>query len=369
MNANPLKQLSEIQSVWLDYLSRDIIASGKLRGFVQGDGLSGVTSNPTIFQKAISGGSEYDQPLEALVEQGMTENKEIFLTMAIEDIKQASDILLGAYREKNGRDGFVSIEVSPDLAHKTEETIQEASDIFAAVDRKNCLVKVPGTKEGLPAIEELTRRGVNVNITLLFSVERYKEVVDVFMKGLERRLAEGKPIDEIFSVASFFVSRVDTKVDGYLDRMDNPGAKELRGRAAVDNARLAYQYYKEVMASDRAKSLLAKGAKGQKLLWGSSSTKDPAYSDIKYVQELIAPDTVNTMPETTMDAFRDHGTVRVSIEDDLDRARALHTDLGSVGIDMEEVCRELEQEGVKKFSDSYFALLEFIGQKKKAFAR
>ncbi len=369
MSRNPLIELKEAgQSVWLDYLSRDIVESGKLGRLIEEDGLSGVTSNPTIFQNAISGSRDYDAAFEKFLEAGMRDEKQLFLSIAMEDIKAASDLLLPTYKSGGGHDGFVSIEVSPDLAHDTEATIKEARDIFTALGRKNVMIKVPATKEGLPAIEQLTSEGVNVNVTLLFSVQRYGEVTEAYIKGIEKRLEDGKPAGEINSVASFFVSRVDTLVDRLLSEAGDKGkAASLRGRAAVANARLAYQDYKKIFFTERFRALEEKGANKQRLLWGSTSAKDPSYSDVKYVEELIAPNSVNTMPEDTIDAFRDHGNARVSIEDDLDGCGRLFEELREAGIDIEEAASELEKDGVKKFADSYFALLEEIGRKKAAF--
>lgn len=369
MSENPIIGLKHAgQSVWLDYLSRDIIESGKLRRLIEEDGLSGVTSNPSIFQKAISGSDAYDAIFEKFIEAGVRDEKQLFLSVALEDIRAASDLLWPTYTSGGGHHGFVSIEVAPDLAYDTEATIKEASEIFNSLDRKNILIKVPATKEGLPAIEHLTSRGVNVNVTLLFSVERYREVAEAYMKGLEARLERGEAVDGIHSVASFFVSRVDNLTDKLLEKVkDREKASALKGRAAVANARLAYQEFKNICASDRFKALAQKGTNMQRLLWGSTSTKNPAYSDIKYVEELIAPETVNTMPEETIDAFRDHGNVRFSIEDGLDKARTLFDELRAVGIDIKDVTEELEKDGVKKFSDSYFDLLKEIGEKIKTF--
>lgn len=370
MGENPLLQLKELgQSVWLDTVSREIIDSGYLKRLVTEDGLSGVTSNPTIFHKAISGSRDYDAKIEELVEKGMRDEKELFLSLAIEDIRDASDIMLPAYRDSGGADGFVSIEVSPDLAYDTGATIEEAADIFKTLDRKNIMIKVPATKEGLPAIEELTARGVNVNVTLLFSVSRYGEVTDAFVRGIERRVKEGKPVRGIASVASFFVSRVDTLTDKLLSGMsDTKKAQGLAGRAAVANAKMAYRAFKEIFEGPRFEALRDKGASVQRLLWGSTGTKNPAYSDIKYVEEIIGPRTVNTMPISTLDAFRDHGNARASIEDGVDEAKAYIGELRAAGIEIEDVASQLEKEGVKAFADSYFALLKDLGEKAKTFA-
>jgi transaldolase/glucose-6-phosphate isomerase len=369
MADNPLVALNALgQSVWLDFLSRDIIQSGKLKGLITGDGLSGVTSNPTIFQKAISGSEVYNPVFEQLIESGMKDEKQLFLTIAIEDIKAAADLLHPTFSSTGGHDGFVSIEVSPDLAFDTEATVREAREIFETVDRRNVMIKVPATREGLPAIEELTAGGVNVNVTLLFSVERYKDVTEAFISGLERRASRGEPVEGIASVASFFISRVDSLVDKLLDAAaDRAGALPLKGRAAVANAKMAYQEYKGIFFGERFRALEDKGAQKQRLLWGSTSAKNPDYRDIKYVEELVAENSVNTLPENTIDAFRDHGEPRLTIEDNLDAERRFFDELRAVGIEIEEVAARLEQEGVKSFSDSYFALLDEIARKKVEF--
>ncbi len=373
MNENPLLQLrSAGQCVWIDNLSRDLIVSGKLRDMIEADGIAGVTTNPTIFQKAISGSTLYDGSLKKMLDQGIHDPKELFLGIAVEDIRNAADLLDGVYGDSQCLSGYVSIEVSPDLAYDTEETIKEARRLFSAVARRNVFVKVPATKEGLPAIEQLTSEGMNVNVTLLFSVERYRAVADAFIRGLLKRSETGKRMDHITSVASFFVSRVDTLVDKLLEKRlasaSSPEDKEkiagLLGKAAVANSKIAYQEYKKIFADPRFLSLRKKGAHSQRLLWASTGTKNPKYSDIKYVEELVAPDTINTMPEATISAFRDHGKARVSIGDNLDEAGTLFRELKSVGVDMGDVTGELEKEGVKAFSDSFFALLEEIAGKR-----
>jgi len=365
MSGNSLLGLKEAgQSVWIDYLSRDLINTDELKKLMDEDGVNGVTSNPSIFQKAIEGSDSYDGQLKELVAGGLRDEKELFLKVATKDVGDAADMLLPVYEETGGRDGFVSIEVSPDLAYDTEKTISEARRLFETVGRKNILIKVPATIPGLAAIERLIADGVNVNVTLLFSVERYRAVAEAYMKGLEKRAGQGKPLGGIASVASFFVSRVDTLVDKLLDERAKGEAKRLRGKAAVANARLAYREFERLVSGKRWKSLEQKGAKVQRLLWGSTSTKDPAYSDIKYVTELIGPDTVNTMPEDTMMAFRDHGKARPVIGEGLDEAEALFGELDGLGIDMEVVTDRLEKEGVKKFSDSFFDVLEKVAGKR-----
>ncbi len=373
MNENPIKKLRELgQCVWLDNLSRDLITSGKLRSMIEEDGIAGITSNPSIFQKAISGSTSYDESMRIMLNKGITDPKELFIGLAIEDIRDAADLLSGEYGGTKCLSGYVSIEVSPDLAYDTEATMQEARRLFSAIGKKNIFVKVPATKQGLPAIEQLTSEGININVTLLFSVERYKEVVESFLKGIEKRIVKGLDVSGIVSVASFFVSRVDTLVDKFLEeRIVSASSDEerrriagLMGRAAVANAKIAYREYKKIFSSPRFLSLKKKGANIQRLLWGSTGTKNPKYSDVKYVEELEAPDTINTVPEATFHALKDHGKVRISIEDGVDEADALFSELENLGIRMPQVTEQLEKEGVKAFSDSYFALLEEIAKKR-----
>jgi transaldolase/glucose-6-phosphate isomerase len=363
------------QSVWLDYLSREIINSGKLKKLIDEDSLSGVTSNPTIFQKAISGSTDYDRSLKALINQDISDAKELFLGLAIDDISDAADILWPVYESTGGKDGFVSIEVSPDLAFDTEATIEEARHLYSTIEKKNILVKVPATEPGLPAIEQLTSEGINVNITLLFSVNRYTKVAEAYIKGLEKRVSDGKPINEIRSVASFFVSRVDTLTDKLIeDKITVTASDKDRelllsfcGKAAVANAKYAYKKYEETFLGERFSSVKKKGANIQRLLWGSTGTKNPDYSDVKYVEEIIAPNTVNTLPENTINAFRDHGRAVVTIYNTMNEVEALFTELKSQGIDIEQVADQLEKEGVKSFSDSFFALLKEIEEKRNSF--
>jgi transaldolase len=376
MNKNPLIGLKELgQSVWLDNLSRKLIKLGELKRLTDEEGLTGITSNPTIFQKAITGSADYDISLRKMLDQGIRDEKELFLGLTIEDVSNAADLLLPVYQFTNGLDGFVSIEVSPNLAYDTEATLAEARRLFSTIAKKNILVKVPATKQGLPAIEQLTSEGVNVNITLLFSVKRYEEVAEAYLRGLERRLSQGQSIHEISSVASFFVSRVDTLTDKLLEaRISSAASKAEKdnissflGKTAVANAKIAYKRYKEIFSGRRFSAVKEKGGRIQRLLWGSSGTKNPKYSDIKYVQELIGPDSINTMPETTMMAFKDHGQVKITIHDALEEAERLFPELKSIGIDIDEVTEQLEHEGVQLFSDSFFSLLKEIGKKRDLF--
>lgn len=374
MKPNPIKKLLEInQSFWLDNLSRNLIRSGELQRLIDDNGVTGVTSNPTIFQKAISGSKDYDESLRGFLAEGMRDEKELFLGLAIEDISRAAQLFWPVFLRSGGLDGFISIEVSPDLANDTQKTVAEAKRLFSAVGRKNILVKVPGTREGLPAIEELTAEGVNVNITLLFSVNRYEDVTEAYLRGLERRIRQGNPIEEVISVASFFVSRVDTLVDKLLESRlassaseeERQKTKSLMGKAAVANAKLAYKKYREVFGGERFQGLPK--ARIQRILWGSTGTKNPAYSDVKYVDELIGRDSINTVPDATLKAYLNHGQTRVTIDKGVREAEGLFPQLKEVGIDMDRVTEDLEKEGVKLFSDSFFALLKEIAQKRDAF--
>ncbi len=376
MNKNPLIGLKEIgQSVWLDNLSKKLMRSGELKRLIDQDGLSGVTSNPTIFQKAISGSTDYDSSLRRMIDQGVKDEKELFLRLAMEDVSDAADLLWPTYQSANGQDGLVSIEVSPDLAYDTEATISEAKRLFSTIAKKNILVKVPGTKQGLPAIEHLTSEGVNVNVTLLFSADRYEEVAEAYLKGLERRVSQGQPIHEIASVASFFVSRVDTLTDKLLEaRLSSVTSKaekdkiaNLFGKAAVANAKIAYKKYGTIFSDKRFLDLKAKGGTIQRILWGSTGTKNPSYRDIKYVEELVAPDSINTLPEATLQAFKEHGQAKTTITDGLKEAEKLFPELKSMGIGIREVTDQLEKEGVQLFSDSFFALLKEIAKKRDSF--
>lgn len=376
MNKNPLIVLKELgQSFWLDTLSRKLINSGELKRLIDEDGLSGITSNPTIFQKAISGSTDYDLSLQRRLDQGVRDEKELFLGLAFEDISSAADMLWPTYQVTGGRDGFVSIEVSPDLAYDTGATIAEARRLFSTLNKKNVLVKVPATKQGLPAIEQLTSEGVNVNVTLLFSVERYEEVVEAYLRGLEQRVNKGQTVNEITSVASFFVSRVDTLTDNLLEtRLSSASSKAQRdkiasllGKAAVANAKVAYKKYKNIFSGKRFLALKKKGGLIQRILWGSSGTKNPKYSDIKYVEELIAPDSINTMTEVSIKAFKDHGQATITISNHLEEAEKLFRELRSVGIEIKDVTEQLESEGVKLFSDSFFSLLKEIAHKRDLF--
>jgi len=375
MNKNPLIALKELgQSIWLDNLSRKLIRTGELKRLIEEDGISGITSNPSIFQKAISGSADYDASLQKQLDRGVKDPKELFWGIAFEDIAEAAEILKPVYLATHGQDGFVSIEVSPDLAYDTDATIKEARRLFSTIGKKNVLVKVPATRQGLPAIEQLTSEGININITLLFSVKRYEEVVEAYLLGLEKRAAKREPIDEITSVASFFVSRVDTLTDKLLEEKfaSASGAEKekisgLLGKAAVANAQIAYKGYRSLFDTKRFAPLKEKGGRVQRILWGSTGTKNPKYSDVKYVEELIGPNSVNTLPETTIKAFKEHGRAKITIYDGLEEAERVFPNLHSLGIEIDQITDQLEKEGVKLFADSFDALLKEIANKRDAF--
>jgi transaldolase len=356
------------QSVWIDYLSRDLLESGELKRMMEEDAVVGVTSNPTIFQKAISHGNAYDAQLKELLEEE-DDAKEIFLHLAVRDVESALD-LLAPVHERNAQDGYVSIEVDPNLAYDTEATYKEAIRLHEWIDRPNLYVKIPGTEPGLQAIEDCIAAGRSINVTLLFSLQMHKRAMEAYVRGLERFVEGGGDPAKVRSVASFFVSRVDTEADKRLEAIGTEAALALRGKLAVANARIAYQHYKQVFSGDRWERLEAKGALPQRCLWASTSTKNPEYSDVLYVEDLIGPHTVNTMPEETIQAFQDHGEVRGdTVEDDLEDARALLKEkLPAVGVDYDDVVLTLEKEGVKKFSDSFAELLEGVRAKREAVA-
>jgi transaldolase len=354
----PLQRLAdEGQSVWIDYLSRDLIHSGELERMMKRDAVVGVTSNPTIFQKAISSGSAYDEQLRAELED-TDDPKELFIRLAARDVGDACDLLRRVWDEGGGKDGYVSIEVDPRLAYDTEKTVAEAVRLHSLIDRPNLFVKIPATKPGLPAIEDMIAKGKSINVTLIFSLERYREVAEAYIRGLERLVAGGGDPSRVASVASFFVSRVDTEADPRLD--DIGGHERLKGKLAIANARLAYQRYKGLFSGERWEFLASKGATPQRCLWASTSTKNPAYSDVLYVEELIGRDTVNTMPEETIAAFQDHGKVAPTLEKGLGRAEKLLEQLAAAGVDYADVTDTLEREGVQKFTDSFVELLDGI---------
>jgi transaldolase len=345
-------------SIWLDMLSRDLLDSGAFAALVADCSVTGATSNPTIFAKAISGSDAYDEQLRAVVSSGVHTPQELFFAAALDDVRRAADLLRPVYEAGDGRDGFVSFECTPDLADDTEGTVVQALELWHRLDRPNVMIKVPATDAGVPAIEELTARGVNVNITLLFSVERYEQVIDAYINGLERRSADGEPIDAIASVASFFVSRVDAKADASL-----PADSGLRGRVALANAHHAYGRYRQRFADGRWQRLSAVGARPQRPLWASTATKDPAYSDVLYVESLIAPGVINTMPHSTLRAFADHGMVGEALDADARGAVAVLCEAQIAGVDLDAITAQLERDGVRSFCDSYRELLDRIAAK------
>ena len=361
MAESRLHQLSRLgQSVWIDYLSRDLLRSGELARAMREDAVVGVTSNPTIFQKAIAAGDVYDEQLREVLKEER-DPKEIFIRLAAKDIGDACDLLRPVWDGGGGQNGYVSLEVDPTLAADTAATIEEAQRLHELVDRPNLFVKIPATKEGLPAIEEMIARGRSINVTLIFSLQRYAEVAEAYIRGLERLVAGGGDPSRVASVASFFVSRVDTEADRRLE--EGGGPKELAGTLAIANAKLAYQRYREIFAGERWQALAAAGATTQRCLWASTSTKNPAYRDVLYVEELIGPETVDTMPEETIRAFQEHGEVALSLERDVGGARRVLERLAEAGIDYDDVTDTLEREGVQKFADSFVELLEGIRAK------
>ncbi len=371
MTVNPLQKIKALgQSVWLDYIQRNILENGEVTRMIEKDGLAGMTSNPSIFEKAIAEHDDYDEAISLLMRRGASA-REIYEALTLDDVRGAADLFRCVYDESSGRDGFVSLEVSPHLAYDTEQTIAEAKRLWTALDRPNVMIKVPATHEGLPAIKQLIAAGININATLLFSLERYRQVADAFMAGLEVRVTQGKPLDHVASVASFFLSRIDVLVDKHLDELSKTGigesASALRGQTAVACARLAYQHYQNWAGNDRWQTLSRHGAQAQRLLWASTGTKDPTYSDIKYVDALIGKETVNTMPPQTLAAYRDHGHSALRIEQELDKASVLPGKLLELGINLEANSKKLETEGVQKFIVPFDKLLERLDQRKSEF--
>ncbi len=355
MQENPLLQLRGCgQSVWLDYLSRHLLDSGELRRLIDADGLRGVTSNPAIFDKAISGSLDYDDDIGKLSRQGQG-IQEIYETLTVSDVQRAADLFLPVFRGLDGADGFVSLEVNPHLAHDTPGTIAEARRLWAKLDRPNVFIKVPATLEGLPAIRRLISEGINVNVTLLFGLPRYREVAEAYLSGLEERAARGQHL-RVVSVASFFLSRIDTLVDQTLKGLAGAAAS-LQGEVAIASAKVAYAIYRQVFGSPRFKALQDQGARPQRLLWASTSTKNPAYGDVKYVEPLIGPETINTMPLETINAYRDHGQPASRLGEGADQAAAILQRLSELGLDLDQVTRQLEDEGVEKFNQPYDNLM------------
>lgn len=372
MNSNPLLRLKALgQSIWLDYIERGMLACGEFSRLIQRDGLSGVTSNPAIFEKAILGHQDYEADIAALARQAGSA-EEMYEAIVLKDIGYAADLLQPVYERLRRRDGFVSIEVSPRLAYDTEGSVVEGVRLWEKLHRLNIMIKVPATAQGLPAIRRLIAKGINVNVTLLFGLERYREVLDAYLGGLEDRVRTGQSLESIASVASFFLSRIDVQVDRRLDALAGSNAdaslRALRGAAAIAYARLAYQIYKETLAGERWRRLAAQGAQPQRLLWASTGAKDPAYSEVKYVEALIGPDTVNTLPPETLAAYRKRGEPAARLEQDLAQAAEIPTRLRQWDIDLEAVGQRLEEEGVKKFVEPYDKLLAALEQRRQKIA-
>lgn len=360
MKQNNLKAINKIgQSIWLDFFDREIMNSGKLEKMIAEDGITGVTSNPSIFEKAISSGSDYDEDISTL-SQTIGSNEAIFFDVAIKDIRRAADLFKNVHEQSEGEDGFVSLEVSPHLAYDTEGTIKQAQALWKAVGRKNVMIKIPATSQGLPAIRKCISEGININITLLFGLPRYRQVVDAYLSGLEDRIKANKPIDEIRSVASFFLSRIDVMIDPKLEN----GLAGLKGEIAIASAKEAYEMYKDIFSGMRFKKLDEKGAKRQRLLWASTGTKDASFSDVKYVEALIGPETINTIPVETLENYRDHGHAESRLEDGVDKAKQILEKLKNTGIDLDQITKKLEDEGIQKFNKAYDRLLNAIEKKK-----
>jgi transaldolase len=364
-----LKKLETLgQSIWLDYIRRDLIASGELRRLIEEDGLRGMTSNPSIFEKAIAESHIYDQDIRDMALK-TKDVKAIYEALSQRDVQNAADEFRSVYEKTDGMDGYVSLEVNPHLAHDTEGTIEEARRLWTALNRPNVFIKVPATSDGLPAIQQLISEGINVNVTLLFGLPRYRQVAEAYIAGLEAHAVQGKPLKHIASVASFFLSRIDTLVDPLVEKFFDSGgkkteiAKKVRGQVAISSAKVAYQIYQEIFGSNRFKKLADKGARVQRLLWASTSTKNPDYSDVKYIEPLIGPDTVNTIPLETIDAYRDHGDPKARLEQDVKEANWIMARLPELGISIDKLTQQLEDEGIRKFDEPFDKLMEALTKK------
>lgn len=366
MHANPVKTLGTFgQSIWLDYIRRDLMTSGQLRRLIDEDGLRGMTSNPAIFEKAIVDSQEYDEDIRTMALEGKGVNA-IYETLSQRDVQSAADEFRSVYDKTDGQDGYVSLEVNPHLAHDTKGTVEEAHRLWKTLARPNVFIKVPATTEGVVAIQALISEGINVNVTLLFGLPRYRQVADAYLAGLAARVARGKPVNHVASVASFFVSRIDALVDPLLEKVIAQGgdkaamAKTLRGQVAIASAKMAYQIYKEVFGGDRFQELAVQGARAQRVLWASTSTKNPDYGDVKYVEALIGPDTVNTAPLDTLDAYRDHGDPNARLEQDVEAAGSVLERLPELGINLDQMTQQLEDEGVEKFNKPFDKILQTL---------
>jgi transaldolase len=370
MKQNPLLNIQEFgQSIWQDYIQRNIILSGELKQLMDEDGIRGVTSNPSIFETAIAGSRDYDGDIHAMALEGKSV-EEIYRFLTVRDVREAADVFRPMYDGSGGKNGFVSLEVNPHLARDINGTIQEARELWKALDRPNVFIKVPATKEGLSCIRRLIGDGINVNVTLLFGLPRYREVADAYISGLEDRAAQGKPVDRVASVASFFLSRIDIMVDPLLEKIMKDGteqsglASKCRGQTAIASAKQAYQIYKEIFRNARFRKLADQGARPQRLLWASTSTKNPEYSDVKYVEALIGPDTVNTLPQETIKAYRDHGRPAPRLEQHLDAAGEVLESLFTLDINIGKITQQLEDQGIEKFNTPYDSLMETLNKKR-----
>src|SRR5512138_3119808 len=372
MKRNPLVELENLgQSIWIDFIRREMISSGELKRLIEEDGVSGVTSNPSIFEKAFAEGQDYDEAIRALTLAGKN-TEDLYQALTVEDIQGVADLLRPTYGRTQGRDGFVSIEVSPKLAYDTAGTIREARLLWSLVARPNVMIKVPATREGIPAIQQLTGEGLNINITLLFGLPRYREVANAYLSGLETLAANGKDLRQVTSVASFFLSRIDVLLDPVLEQKmlaigrQADVAARLHGQVAIASAKVAYEIYKEIFGSERFKKLREKGARTQWLLWASTSTKNPAYRDTKYVEPLIAPETINTVPLETLEAYRDHGNPKRTLDQNVEESYKILAALPSLGIDLNAATDQLEQEGVEKFNSALDKLMGALKKKQAA---
>ena len=370
MKNNPVVELEKHgQSIWLDYIRRDLIVSGELRRLIREDGLRGMTSNPAIFEKAIVDSQDYNAEIQSMADTGM-DAKAIYEALSQRDVQMAADEFRPVYDKTDGKDGYVSLEINPHLAHDINGTIEEARRLWKALDRPNVFIKVPATTEGLPAITQLISEGININVTLLFGLPRYRQVAEAYIAGIESRLSQGKDVRHVASVASFFLSRIDVLVDPQLEKVikrNDPAneslARQLHGQVAVASAQMAYQIYKEIFHNDRFKELMEKGACPQRVLWASTGTKNPDYSDIKYIEAIIGPDTVNTVPVETLNAYRNHGKTKDSLENDIQLSGWVLERLPELGIDIDTITRQLEDEGVEKFCKPFDKLMETLAQK------
>lgn len=365
---NPLKRLGTLgQSIWMDYIRRDLIVSGELRRLIEEDGIRGMTSNPAIFEKAIADSRDYEEDIRAQALQG-NDIETIYESISQRDVQNAADEFRPLYIRTDGADGYVSLEVNPHLAHDTDGTIEEARRLWAALNRPNVMIKVPATTDGLPAIRQLISEGINVNVTLLFGLPRYRQVAEAYIAGLEARAGQGKPVNHIASVASFFLSRIDTLVDPLVEKIMESGTKKniaekVRGQVAISCAKVAYHIYKEIFGGTRFKQLAAAGARVQRLLWASTSSKNPDYSDVKYIEAIIGPDTVNTAPPATIDAYRDHGDPKSRLEQGIEEAKWILERLPELGIGIDKVTQQLEDEGVRKFNEPFDKLMQALAKK------